>query len=55
MPDNDGSDRISIATCMPKRKPSRINKLLLMAFNVYLDKSLRDKATTVVKTIIVMT
>jgi len=47
--------QISIAKCKPKRKPSRINKLLSMAFGVYSDKSLRDKETKVIKMIIVMT
>ena len=55
MIDNDGNDKISIAACKPKRKPSRINKFLSMAFNVYFDKFLHDKATTVVKAIITMT
>ena len=55
MADNDGNDKISIAACKPKRKPSRINKFLSMAFSIYFDKFSHDKATTVVKTIIVMT
>ena len=46
--------RISIAACKPKRKPSRISKLLLIAFNGYLNKSLRGKATTAIKAIIIM-